>query len=953
MALNSTAGVVITGFPRFDAPAPALTPAPASTAKPTPATIPAPLMQSVSSAPLPTTNSAPATTTSISVGDDFGDFEEVKLPTPPPALAPGVSSVCDAFGSIGDDIVDAPISVPEPISVSTPTPTTPTPTTPTTTDADNDNDNDDFGDFEEVKAPSPVPTITITITTPSMDAPTLPTPVPPQQTTITKPQIEEARSSTPLNTQTSSGIDITSMLGGVDDPLTFSLSTKEEEKKATPLKDLEDTTQKGATNTNGMSNLMAGPIMMEENGGANRLSVFDDLAEADVAAIEEEFGDFEEGKDGGEVANTVNTDTATMQEETSSAVLDPPLVALAPTSAPPPPPIDPNEDKQGKLRNNSGINLEELGGGVVIPPLTIPENGTVNDDSFGDFGEATTITTTETATLSMPAMTEPAMMTAPAAVGEDDFGDFGGATMTVPAVEVKDFGDFGEAKTETATDAFGDFGEVNTEPTEEIEDEFGDFGDVVPAPISAPPPAPTSKTSSSEDVEEDFGDFGETATSVTAMATTGALETQEDSFGDFGEAAVVKEERCSSEAPPSEASLSDAPISAPPSSAPPSSAPPTFDDPFGSLAPPETPPLLNPMDNNGDVPISLTNHPSSPDDIATNAALLDCLIRNEFFSEAARLQSLESSEAQIKKLQQEKAEAAMEDRFEVAMELRQRIDDVKKNLMTEEDVEGLRTMLLDKNAMANHLTIKKIRREIMNVGSIEDIDKNYNINRIDDVLERFDAKFGSLASPRDSFTLDPNMAVSLRSEAIRTLILRREAKGGMKMKVWKKAFDFVSKEIDVATNFFLEVNEKFDNEDNGNDGSTDKNRILRDIKFVNYVQGIYRYVAVVREIEKNISCILCEPEHTGEKFTLGSSDEENSLFSRRLGEVNEQMKLFDIEPLPSSFSSPPPLLLTDSPPPVICGITFSMTASQVQWQKRWYAVEAANLYSNGISLTPP
>jgi hypothetical protein len=272
---------------------------------------------------------------------------------------------------------------------------------------------------------------------------------------------------------------------------------------------------------------------------SDRMSAFDDLAEMDLQASNEEWDDFadettappssttdipvvddnDEFGDFGEATATVHgasTTIGTNNDTSESDVVQPAagtftINSVHTNDSIPASSTDTFNDAFGEMNNdaiaddfgdfNSGDNkIEEDKFGEFPSQPTATVDTT---DEFGDFGDGDTKV--------------------------DDFGDFNaGDTKTddfgdfnVGDTKVDDFGDFeaGETKADdfgdfgagdTKTDDFGDFNAGNTKA-----DDFGDFG-------------------SGDAKADDFGDFGAGDTKADDFGDFGAGDTKADNFGDFG-----------------------------------------------------------------------------------------------------------------------------------------------------------------------------------------------------------------------------------------------------------------------------------------------------------------------------------------------------------------------------------------------------------------------------------
>ena len=302
-------------------------------------------------------------------------------------------------------------------------------------------------------------------------------------------------------------------------------------------------------------------------------------------------------------------------------------------------------------RNNSGINIDDLGGGIdVTIGTTLTSAAGENDDmnGFGDFGEA------ETGSKHL----------------QDEFGDFSTTTSLSVAPGVDPHGDLGD---------FGDFGEVPVSTS------------AAPALSFVPPVLTATTTTSTNDIDnvdanfnsknddDDFGDFDEASTSnqqqqtqqelpaTSAMATTTNLTAA---------ATTTATETTTATATTTTTTVSEL------ETEPEGKYQQVDDDPFGSLAPAETPPLDNfgglsqpPLLKTSSEPLESNSedYPSQLSEIDTDEKLLACLIRNEFFKQARILSSQSETSQKIRDLDKAKAVAAMGDRFEEALEIRKKV----------------------------------------------------------------------------------------------------------------------------------------------------------------------------------------------------------------------------------------------------------------------------------------
>ena len=160
-----------------------------------------------------------------------------------------------------------------------------------------------------------------------------------------------------------------------------------------------------------------------------------------------------------------------------------------------------------------------------------------------------------------------------------------------------------------------------------------------------------------------------------------------------------------------------------------------------------------------------------------------------------------------------------------------------------------------------------------------DVDRFYGIVNVDEILQRFDEKFGDRGSVTALFSVNPIKAMRIRSLALQTLFLRREARHSSKLLVWQKVFSFVLSELGIASALFEEL------EINFKDLESDRSKVLGDEKFKKYASGLCRYASVVEEIERSASKIVCGGDVHGDssfvdKFTIGDSESDNQSFEK-------------------------------------------------------------------------
>ncbi len=372
--------------------------------------------------------------------------------------------------------------------------------------------------------------------------------------------------------------------------------------------------------------------------------------------------------------------------------------------------------------------------------------GADNDDDFGDF-ESVPVPTADLAT---------------SASGDDDFGGFDVAPASVPAPS-NELGDFSSVeapaalpRTKSVSDAFGSLdvdepalpalaeigsGSGDKDSTaatpggEEEEEDFGDF-DSAPAPVTAPIEASDN---------EDFGDFD---------SAPAVVDGDDEDFGDFDSAPIAPSTAVPSPADDEDSGDSDAPPAAPPVGTPntsmdasllistpppdrPKQAPPPppppppaaaasepsaaeEDDPFNFLASPDpsAPMVASPAPAAGFPPAPAPAPATFPavdlddDEIrACPASSLPALLSScHLYALASAASSTSALQAEIAELTRKKAEAAMDDRFEEALEYRTKINHTKSRLPSDEDIEGWREKLLKRDFIRPSDLIEKVEK---------------------------------------------------------------------------------------------------------------------------------------------------------------------------------------------------------------------------------------------------
>jgi len=342
-------------------------------------------------------------------------------------------------------------------------------------------------------------------------------------------------------------------------------------------------------------------------------------------------------------------------------------VPLAPAPAPLAPVSQPPTDE------------DEFGDFGSSPPAPAPApvaapgpQKTTVDDVFGSFDSAVSA---PMPTMPVPTMPPPLP---PASSYADDFGDFGSATPAASLAEPDDDGDFGNFSSASTPTPATSVSTPARDPASTVielglasrEKEGGINISMListpppnapkAAPPAPPPASPAPAVVEEADEDEDFGDFGgadmNTANAAEEAIKGGEVKTEE-----------IKEE------PKAAAS----------------------DDPFSFLGSP--------------APVGpITLAPPSPDkgrDGELDAAfvkscevkdLVPILVKCELFEFASAAASLDSVEGKISELEMKKREAAMDDDFDTAKELKNEIVHIKESLPSDEDVKTWRQVVLGK-----------------------------------------------------------------------------------------------------------------------------------------------------------------------------------------------------------------------------------------------------------------
>ena len=531
--------------------------------------------------------------------DSFGDFSAPTPSTPPPAAAMGLSGL-DALPSPGlgsmpmpelpaltrlEPLAPAPAmgfnlvtSLSPPVLAASATPdmdfpvitTSPSPPVPIFAD-----DDDEFGDFASTPAPEP----------PVASPPTVEPPVAPV-----------------------SAMSFSAMSFSAD---SFSMA-------APPSPSLAELSAAPASQTD------APLSMMLESTGASKLSVFDDLVTADVAATTEEFGDFEDAPP--PPADSDEFTLHTTPAPASPVIESEFVVALQTTPAPKPPSfgvaLEAEVDDDEEFGDFGDFEAAEEPKPAPAP-TPAPAPAQEEDDPFGD--------------LSREEVPEPQLMPleapleAPAETfSDDDFGDFDSALPSAPPTRAADLSiEYASNTSDTAKNI-----EISSPPP------------IRPNAAPPPPPPPTLAPSSPP--------------SPQPLVVEPAVA--DDSFGDFEDPPEIQ------------------------------SQVPTTPNPFNFLASPEPaaapPPLVVPVQ--AAPAFDVASARSCPLD-----RLAELLAENGMYALAQKAAGVKAISDEVARLNQRKAEAAMEDRFEEAMEIRGEINKVKETMPTDGEIAAWREALCD------------------------------------------------------------------------------------------------------------------------------------------------------------------------------------------------------------------------------------------------------------------
>ncbi|GMI10438.1 hypothetical protein TrLO_g8333 [Triparma laevis f. longispina] len=889
-----------------------------------------------SMSPVPPASLSPVPPVVASPGnndDEFGDFGGSPTPTPAPAPAPAPVDD-DEFGDFGSaptptptptipitTSIIPPASTPSPPPAPDPMSFLPSPDKPDTKKSvlAPASEDDDFGDFGGA-APAPA-------------APT-PAPIDPMSL-LPSPEKEPEKEPSP-SPQTLQ-FDATS----------FSLTTSAPKLKEIPSPQKSPKTQQ--PNGNGNGNFMSSTqptisAMVDNTATASKLSAFDDLADADLAVEDEEFGDFED-------ADTEKAPVPTANNDDDDDFGD---FGAAPVPAPAPP-----------SNNFGGFGDFSGAAPIVAPPVPVPSvpvppvpiisstqpiptfaaalppptnNDPISDDDidFGSF-EAAPVTPVKSSKPPLapksPCAIESGLI-APQNSGGIDISSLIVASppppmdisiSTPPASKPKSAAPPPPpplAQIVESSVSIDLFGGLDNAKTEDDDDDFGDFG---AAPAAAPAAPRVEKTVESPKEEEvDFGDFGAApvpapapslAPAPVAPPPAPAPQEDEDEFGDFAEPE-----------PQPELQLEPDPDPDP--------------DPFsflGSPSPTTTNTTLPQAQINGNSINTRTSLLPTPTSPTNNAAFLkSCsikelttpLLKLELFAEAAKCANSDKVQTEIDSLNKKKVEAALDDRFEEALELKKQIAALKDKLPSDDEVQSWRATAASSNSSDS---IEALKNEVSKIGVIPGVDSG-----ISEIEEAFNTRFGDLKRIFEQG--DKDLAVRLKNEAKRVVWIRKEVRRGSLASTWKSILEVVCQEVAAAKMVM----------DDGN--ATGNGEIFDSDKFKTFMKGVGEYARVVRMIWATVSVMMCGKPFLGVLLDKAQETElMNNLANYTDTTVNEfvEFSLRGGGGLGGEFCNISLLPLGED------ADVYKGVMSVVSWQGNKYFACAANLYTNKISLAQP
>ncbi|GMI19220.1 hypothetical protein TeGR_g705, partial [Tetraparma gracilis] len=251
-------------------------------------------------------------------------------------------------------------------------------------------------------------------------------------------------------------------------------------------------------------------------------------------------------------------------------------------------------------------------------------------------------------------------------------------------------------------------------------------------------------------------------------------------------------------------------------------------------------------------PSPLPTPPSTQAATCNLSTLADLLAGSGFYPAALKASAVTELEESIAGLNRKKAEAALEDRFEEALELRSQINEAKAKIPSDDLIAEWRAMLLDAEKCAQNQAPALKQR----AGWISGIDASEGASGV--VVDRILSEVGSLwaaGTPDQRATAADKFSLLLACVKVREEMKTRGAETVLSN--WTKLLGVCASELAVGRMMFDEVES----------GGAVGKEVKEDTSWAEYCKGLREIVRVCRLVGAGVALA-----HFGEPGEWGAED---------------------------------------------------------------------------------